>query len=186
MADMLALPADLQAMPGLEGLAVETATILLEVATGIVQGEVGQILVEVVGDEVGILGTTDSWLALPERPVTEVTSVELDGDLITDYQVYGSRLWRTDGWAATSYEPSKVTVTYDHGYPEGDRGLELARSAVLVLAAGSAAGSGVLRESIDDYRVAYQEMATRMEAAPHMRKALRRRYGRGAGLVRLG
>lgn len=187
MADMLATPADLKKFPDLAGLTDETATFLLEIATSIIQGETGQILVAVANDSISIMGTTDSWLDLPQRPVTAIASVEIEGDSVTDYKRYAARLWRGCGWSRRVYEPATIAVVYSHGYAEGDRGLALARSAALMLAASVGAGpNGVVSESIDDYQVTYERMQAKMDSAPSLKTALAKAYGRKAGLVRVG
>lgn len=165
MADQLATPADLNAL--LQTTVDSTlATLLLECATGVVQDAAGQRIVQVVGDTTGtIVGDSDSWLSLPQIPVTAVTSVVLDGTTLTlgtDYKVFGNRLWRKQGWQTnigwpmdwqwgtwvqwppsppnsttwfTGPEPSGVVVTYTHGIPAGDQRLQLGRQVCLSLAA---------------------------------------------------
>ena len=79
-----------------------------------------------------------------------------------------------------------MTVTYTHGYPAGDQRLQLARSAVLSLAAGSYSNpTGAVREQVDDYSVQYEAMAARLEASPFLVERLRAQYGRPARSVRL-
>ena len=153
----------------------------------------GQRIVEVVGDTATLVGTTDSWLDLPQRPVSAVTSVTLDGSAVAEgtttgtYRRFGSRLWRDCGWATCYTEPSTVVVVYTHGYATGSQELQLARSAVLSLARGAYSNpTGISREAIDDYSVAYEVASAAMDASPHLKAALRRQYGRRAGLVRIG
>lgn len=220
MADQLATPGDLASLLERSDLDLAKATMLVEIATAIVQEVAGgQRIVQVVDDVATIIGVADSWLDLPQRPVTAVTSVVLDGTALTvdtDYKVFGNRLWRTvgwqtrvgwygtdygwsDSWSGPTYygppqplllgppEPSKVVVTNTHGYPAGHQGLQLARGAVISMISGVYGNpTGATRESIDDYSVAYDRMTVQMETAPHLKAALRRQYGRRAGLVRLG
>jgi hypothetical protein len=188
MADLLATPANLQALPGLSELSTETATALLEIATAVVQDceEVQQDLVAVVDDTAEIMGTVDSWLDLPQRDVTAIESVTVDGEAVTDFQRYGGRLWRECGWAASPHKPSTVVVVYSHGRAYGHRRLRLAKSAALMLAASQAGGeAGVQQEEIDDYKVVYERMVTVLENATHLRRSLRKRYGRRGGYVRV-
>jgi hypothetical protein len=171
----------------------------------------------VVGDTLATSGTTDSWFALPQLPVTAVISVTMDGTLLslsTAYKVCGNRLWRKFGWQsnygwpwdypygyryqgynlppsmAFGYpyqEPSPLVVVYTHGYPAGSQELQLARSACLSLAATAYSNpTSATSESIDDYHVSYDALAARMDLSTHMRAALARKYGRRAGLVRIG
>lgn len=195
MADQLATLQDLaDAMQvPLASIPTATGTLLLETATAVVQAVVQQRLVQVAGDSLTLTGNTDSWLDLPELPVTAVTSVTLDGTALTsgieatNYKLRGNRLWRTDGWQTYVGQPSDIVVLYTHGYASGAQQLQLARSAVLSLAKGGFVNpSGVKSESIDDYNVSYQDMAAQMEASGFLKSALRRQYARRAGLVRLG
>lgn len=196
MADMLATLQDLAdalQIP-LADLPVGTGTLLLEVGTAVVQEAAGgQRIIQVVGDPFSLIGTSDAWLDLPQIPVTAASAVTLDGIALTvgiagtNYKHRGNRLWRTDGWQTYVGQPSDVAGTYTHGYAAGSQKLQLGRGAVLSLAKGQFTNaSGVQSESIDDYNVTYQAMSASMEATPHLKAALRRQYGRRAGLVRLG
>lgn len=199
MADLLATSADLASMPGVDpDLPDATKTLLLECATAVVQSVCGgQRIVQVVDDTVTLdLDGLDSgpYLWLPQRPVTAVSSVLVGSSAVSDWsaQLSRGRLWRAYGWRSTLLgyplsQPSGVTVTYTHGYAPGDQRLQLARSAVLSLAAGPASGAtaGVAREQIDDYSVQYEAMASRMEASPFLVERLRAQYGRPARSARL-
>ncbi|ALG06847.1 hypothetical protein [Kibdelosporangium phytohabitans] len=185
MADMLATEGDLQKLIPTVGL--DTAKVVLEAATAVVQDAAGQRIVRVVDDVASILGTIESWLQLPQQPVVTVTAVALDGAAVTDYKHHGSRLWRREGWQANLYEPSTVEFTYTHGYASTDQKLQLARSATWMLAKGVVSNPTMLQsESLGDYSYAYQQMAAQMEASPNLQKSLRRAYGIRAGLVRIG
>lgn len=197
MADQLCTPADL-ASAIQQDLDASTATLWVEVGTAVVQEAAGQRIVQVVGDTFELTGTTDSWLDLPQIPVTAVTSVTLDGGVLSAgspggsreaYRLKGNRLWRGCGWQTYCGEPSDVIVVCTHGYAAGAQELQLARGAVIGLAQAAysnPAGGAVAREQIDDYAVAYEAMAAALEASPYLKAALRRQYGRRAGLVRIG
>lgn len=196
MADRLATVGDLDPLPG--GATEAQALIHLAAATAVVQEAAGQRIARVLGDTATFIGSTDSWADLPQRPVTAVTAVTLDGDTLTEgtsgsgpltYRVIGSRLWRGAGWQVRAGEPSVIAVTYDHGYADGDQGIEFARAAVIGLAKRGltvAVAGGVVSERIDDYQVAYESAASAMDASPYLRRALIRQYGVRAALVRIG
>lgn len=195
MADMLAHPDDLAAVLGLgSALDLDKAIVLIEAATAIVQAacdQPPQRLLLVEDDEIELFGDMRGWLALPQRPVQDVSALSIDdGDpltLGTDYKRFGSRLWLASGWWAGSGVPSTVHVTYTHGYPAGDQGLQLARAAVIGLIRGVYGNpNGATAIRIDDYSASYDRMAAQMDASEHLLTALRRQYGRPAGLVRLG
>lgn len=217
MADQLATPADL-ASALQRDVDTSTAVLWIEIATSLVQEAAGhQRLVQVVGDVVQIMGDSDSWLALPQRPVTAVTAVILDGTALTvgtDYKVFGSRLWRKLGWQTnigwpmdwqwgswaqwppappsstgwfTGPEPSAVQVTNTHGYASGAQELQLARGAVLSICTGAYLNPAGLRsEQIDDYTAVYAALMREIETSPYLKAALKRQYGRRAGLARIG
>lgn len=194
MADQLATPVDLASLLETD-LDLYKATMLIECATSIVQEHAGgQRIVQVLGDTAELLGDTGSWLDLPQLPVSGVTSVTLDGVAVAEGRTCGcwnrpgtSRLWRDKGWATTPGVPSTVNVVYDHGYPAGVQDLQFARSAVLgLLRSVYGNPTGLTRLQIDDYAEAYEALAARMEASPHLQRALLRKYGRPSGLVKIG
>lgn len=192
-ADRLATPADLQAALGNPAdFDSERAALLVELATAAVQQMAGGQRILQVTETITILGTADSWLDLPQLPVTAVSSVIRDGitlTLTTDYKVFGNRLWSRSGWqnniglnlgwypdynwrpsygfdAYLGPEPGTVQVTYTHGYAAGAQELQLARSAVITLASGVYDNpSGATSESIDDYTVQYARASSAIEAA---------------------
>ncbi len=204
MADKLATAQDLASALQLDYgalTAAQQATMALwvECATAVVQGACGRVpqrILEVVDDTATLLGTTSRWLDLPQRPVTSIKSVTLDGVALVEgaagsgggtFRRYGSRLWRGDGWQTYVGEPSTVVVVNTHGYPSDDQGLMLSRSAVLGLSKTAWTNVGGLKsERIDDYAVVYAEVAAALEASPPLAAALRRQYGAGAGLARIG
>lgn len=196
MADQLASPEDLASLLERDDIDLHKATRLVEIGTAIVQQAAGrppQRLIEVVGDNVTLLGSTGQWLDLPQRPVTDVASVAVEGIAVTagreadNYRLFGSRLWRAGGWAVTAYVPSDVDVVYSHGYPDGDQGLELAAGAVLSIITGAYGNpSGLKAETIDDYSYTYAALSGQLDASKYLKKALCGQYGRGAGIVRVG
>jgi hypothetical protein len=191
VADQLATLADLAAhlQVGLADLNTASATLLIECATAVVQEAAGQRIFEATST-VSLEGGSGQWLWLPQIPVQSVASVVMDGTALTaddGYGVRGTRVWRSTGWRTCMVPPSEVVVEYTHGYPDGAQELQLARQAVLSLAAATYRNpGGAVREQIDDYAVAYEAVSTRMEAAPYLRSALRRQYGRSAGLIIVG
>lgn len=191
MADLLATAADLRSLlkEDAVGLPDTDAVILLQLATGAVQGAVGQDLVLRLDDAVVLMGTHDQWFDLPQRPVTAVASVAVDGVAVTDYKLFGDRLWRSLGWAVYPCEPSTVAVTYSHGYvPDAPR-LQAARSATLALAAQMFANPlGASALSIDDYSQQFSRSGDDLAGLvpENLRRSLRRAYGPRGRLTRIG
>jgi hypothetical protein len=192
VADQLATPEQL-ASALQQDLDAATADVWLNAGTAVVQNAAGrQRIVEVEDDEAELIGTTESWLWLPQRPVSAVESVTLDGVELTagtgddEYDRYGARLWRTCGWAACSWKPSRVAIVYTHGYPTGDQGLEMARSSVLALAKSVYPNpTGATQIKIDDYAEVFSALAARMEVSTGLKAALKSQYGRRSGLVKV-
>lgn len=192
MADMLAQVGDLSDLVD-ETIAADLETLLLELATAAVQTAAGQRILRVADDVVDLLGIAEPALVLPERPVVSVSSVLIDGTAVTDFVLRGSRLWRDQGWAgaellglSTLCVPTVVTVTYTHGYEQTDQNIQLARHATLTLAARQHANPvGVTGMSIDDYREQYSQAVepSAGDVPESLRRALRRKYGLGVGMV---
>lgn len=192
MADQLCAPEDLASLLESDLDAYKT-NMLVECATAVVQSVTGrppQRIVEVTDDEITLMGTTAAWLVLPQRPVTEVASVVLDDEELTegtDFKRFGARLWRACGWATCWTEPSTVVITNTHGYPTGDQGLQLGRSAVISLIKGVYGNpGGTTQVRIDDYSAMYSALSAQMDASPFLVAALRRQYGSGVGLAAVG
>lgn len=190
MADQLCTPEDLASLLQ-KDLDAYQAIMLIECSTAVVQEAAGnQRIVQVVDDPGETMGLTDAWLQLPQIPVTALSNVELDGEALTvgtDFKRFGSRLWRRCGWAACWQEPSTVTYISTHGYADGAQELQLGRNACLSLIRSVVDNpTGFTREAIDDYSVAFDAMNNAMQANDNLRAALLRRYGIGAGIVRIG
>lgn len=195
MADQLATPADL-ASALQQDLDLSTATLWVEAGTAVVQAAAGgQRIVQVVGDTVTLMGSTSSWLDLPQIPVTAVSAVTLDGSSVAageltgggNYRLIGNRLWRGDGWQVNRGVPSEVVFVYTHGYAPLDQRLQLGRASVLGLARGAYSNPGGLtRITIDDYTEAYDAMSAVMDASKSLKAALRRQYGRRGGHTQVG
>lgn len=189
MADRLITEAELEAYLG-TSIDTPLAELAIELATGVVQAAAGQRIIQVVDDTITM--TVDGhdggpWLELPEGPVTAVGTTLVGAMIVTDAveDLRRGRLYRALGWRPSNVyprgAPSTVTVTYTHGYPWGDQGLQLARGWTLTLAAGAIENpTGATREAIDDYSVQYAAAAaTQLEASPAGAALLRRVYGRG-------
>jgi hypothetical protein len=189
---MLITPDDLAAHLQTE-VSAATATLAITTATGKVQAAAGQRLLAVTADTVTLDGGYDQYLVLPERPVTAVWSVTIDGLTVTDYTPYTrrARLWRYTGWrgltitTASAVAPySAVQVSYDHGYTLDDPKLGLARGFVLRLAAAIVANPAAVEAlAIDDYRESWGSTVADLPEADVA--LLRRAYGTAIGSARL-
>jgi hypothetical protein len=189
LADVAELRAWLQD-PNFDG---GTAAVVLAAASGTVRGQTGQDFSLVTGDTVVLDGSEDDWLYLPQRPVTAVSAVDINGAALPvgGWTLSGSRIYRYNGWnhamvlaSSNSYgrAPTLITITYDHGYATIPDDVKAATLAVAADIAGNPAG--LIAETIDDYTWRRSETpegtATQMLLA-----AVVRRYGVGARSVRL-
>lgn len=150
----LATVEELRLWVGDPGLDAAAATVKLIAASAQVRLATGQDFTAVSGDTVVLDGVDGEWLALPQRPVTAVSSVSINDTVldVAGWTLSGHRLFRRSGWQGRtwSWGPTLVTVTYDHGYAEIPDDV---RSAVLALAADMQANpQGLTDEQIDDYR----------------------------------
>lgn len=192
MAETLATAADLRNLldESEDTLSDDKADVVLRIASAAVRMAARQHITAVVGDTVVLIGDPGAWLELPQRPVTAVTSVKVDGATVTDYKRFGNRLWRGCGWEATCGEPSAIEVVYSHGLESWDNRLEYAASITLTLAAKLFTNVvGATGMSIDDFSLQFTQTSTSDLAGtipPNVVKALRYEYGSRAGLVRVG
>lgn len=141
MADLLAAATDLPTWLGYTDVTTvsDRTQLALEVATGWVQGYTGQRLVAVANEAAKIRNRRQvQELFLPERPVTSVTSVTVEGvvySAATDWTLYGDSLLTSSGKGRWSFWPEFMTVTYSHGYasaPQDIRGVVLSAAARIV------------------------------------------------------
>lgn len=156
----------------------------LAAASAAVRHAAGSPISEVTST-VTIPAATKNWLRLPGGPVTEVTSVEIDGVVVGDWELIGERLWRPAGWAEDDL-PAVVTVTYTQGFDDVPAdivdlvcslvGLALSRKSESYASRGD-----VESEGIDDYRVSYASggnaQAGVFELPTRTRAMLRSRFG---------
>lgn len=194
MADQLATPGDLASLLQKD---VDTASAVLasEVCTAVVQAACdGQRIVRATSTEV-VYGGWGKLLRLKQQPIVSITSVTYNGTLLTQGTSWGNwRLspqgpWRNLGWAEYCNGPVPTTVVYVAGYdPAGSdsdkQALQLGRGTTLSLMRGLFVNpSGVVREQIDDYAVAYAEAQAALDASPSMKALLRKQYGPKARMV---
>lgn len=187
--DLLATVADLQSMPGMDGVTSSVALTLLECATAVVQAAAGGQRIVEATSTAQLDGSGGKWLWLPQRPVQSVAAVTVDGEALDSdgWSHRGQRLYRQYGWACWFTADPLIEVEYTHGYPEGSQELQLARGTVLSLATGVYSNpGGVSREQLDDYSVAYEATAARIDQNDGLQKLLLRTYGFPAGLVAVG
>lgn len=167
------------------------ATMLLGAASQLLRGVVGQDFTLAVDDDVTLRADSGS-VVLPQRPVVEVTAVTYAGWRIggagLSGPVYGY------GWdgidTLSGVGTGTVTVTYTHGYAEIPEDVVAAVCASVARTLGDGTGatpdtSGVVEESIDDYRYKLATPAGTVGYTSEETSVLRRIYGRTAGTIRL-
>src|ERR1041384_5537412 len=109
MADMFATPTELAALLQ-QDVDIASATLALELATGLVQAACGQRILQATETVTLYVDHWDGgpWLALPERPVTSVATVQVGATVVTDHslQLSRGRLYRPSGWRSASLTTS--------------------------------------------------------------------------------
>lgn len=108
--------------------------------------------------------TAGTVIVLPNRPVTAVLSVAVNGvTLPVDYTLRRSRLYRGTGFSALfgdpwAYPPDEVAVTYTYGFAAPT---DEVKAVVLETAAQmyDVPVGAVIGETIDDYAIRYAAAA---------------------------
>lgn len=159
--------------------------LMLNAASWIIREAAGSIISQVTST-ITVPAPDGTWLPLP-GPVASVTSVEIEGDAITDWKLVGGRLWRRHGWRRNC-EPADALVTLTHGYAEVPADIvnlcaDLAKLGIQAAAQPAVPANVVsVSYSIDDYteRLQYSNEARTAMELPDVTKAwLAQRFGGG-------
>jgi hypothetical protein len=107
----------------------DAAKKLIELASGLVQRAARQTIAEVKDDELRMRGSREFAIRLPERPITSIKSVTLDGTELNadDFYIDGADLVRRRGTVADISDGSRcligwgnpdveMMVVYTHGW----------------------------------------------------------------------
>jgi len=103
---------------------------LLELASGLAQRAARQTIAQVEDDTLTLRGTRESAVRLPERPITSIKSVKLDGEEIGEDEWYidGADLVRSRGrvvnlaesetaqYGGWGHPEVELEIVYTHGY----------------------------------------------------------------------
>lgn len=160
-----------------------TATVTRTMTTGVITGFTNQ-LIEAATYTHLLPINADRTIRLPQRPVTAVTSVTVDGTALTtdtDWDWDGiSDLIVFDGWTPSEDTDWQATVVYTAGYATVPDDV----TAVALSVAGRLynATPGLVSESIDDYRAQYAA-AVAVGLADHEKQILRRYKQRLGSIV---
>jgi len=134
----------------------------IKLAAAYVRRMSGQRITAVADDEVVFDGNGNRILFLPQRPVTNVSEVTVDGDVWTvgtDYEwserrgtlhAIDRRRWPTG--------QRNVTVTYSHGYAELPVDLQALVYGLARRSIDNPAGTEIRSETLGSYSVAYAAM----------------------------
>lgn len=184
----LAVEADLSAR-GVDTSDTDLVAAMLAVASSVVRGATRSPVLSTTSTVTLWAFDRDTYLDLPGKPVTSVTTVTVDGTAVTDYDLIHGRLYRRCGWGGC--EPVKIVATYTHGFAEVPANvLQLVCDLAIAgmdHAADGAIDPRVISEKIDDYSVTfaqgYESMASVFELPRLTRNALAAQFGGGAGMV---
>lgn len=164
-------------------------------ASAVIRDYLRQDISAVVGDTMDIEAPDGPWLTLPQRPVTNVTSLAINGHVVGDFSQIGDRLYRLFGWRWPSVDTvpplaiyglkSTIHAVYDHGYsPVPDVIVAVCRRVVMRAMDNPLGASG--GEAIDDYKApSYSSAGTACWLSDEDKLSLRR-FRRGAFSVELG
>lgn len=114
-----ATPADLASYLQVPSVDTYTAQLLLDLASGQIRSVTGQTIDRVTDDAVSLPAPEGNYLTLPQRPASEPTVVEIDGDTVDfTFDSRLGRLYAEGGWRSYGLDGSlfPVSVTYTHGY----------------------------------------------------------------------
>ena len=127
----------------------------IDIASSIVITYCNHSIEQVSNDVIVLDGNGTNTLLLPAYPVTNVDSIEVDGEALDpdDYK-WSSKGWikRVDGLLFPN-QPGIIEVTYDHGYasvPDAIKGVVLSLAARI-----NDGSSGIKQETIGSYSVTY-------------------------------
>jgi len=108
---------------------------LLQDASSLMRSHSRQTLSFVEDDEVTRYPTASTFLSLPQRPVTAVSEVLVDGVAETDYYVIPRGVRSGSVAAPGSAWTRGATVTYSHGFAETDPEFPVLRTVCIESAA---------------------------------------------------
>lgn len=185
----LAVAADLTAR-GITPTAVHAT--MLAVASSIVRAAAGGPILATTSTVSLWASEPSKWLPLPGTPVTAVSAVVHDGTTLaaTDYKLVDGSLWRSTPWG-NDCEPLKTVVTLTHGLAAVPAWVVNLVCDLAILGAAAAPDGArdprVIAEKVDDYAVTFapgaEAVASAMELPALTKRALRARFGGGAGVV---
>jgi len=104
---------------------------LLMSASSLIRSHCNQTLSPVTGDVITVYPTSSSFLSLPERPVTAVSSVLVGGVATTDYYIVPRGLRSGTVASPGSAWTSGATVTYSHGHAESSEAFKAIKSVCI-------------------------------------------------------
>jgi hypothetical protein len=107
----------------------------LLMASSVMRSYCDQTLSFVTGDQITVYPTASTFLSLPERPVTEVDGVLVDGAPFTAYYIVPRGLRSGSVASPGSAWTRGATVTYSHGYAETDPQFSVLRTICIESAA---------------------------------------------------
>lgn len=175
----------------------------LKVASAAIRDAAG-VPISQVAATVRVNAGHGALLRLP-GPITDVTSVLVDGVAVTDYIPQPNGLWRACGWATQpsmqwppqygtvgGFQPVQVTVTYTFGLGEVpddivDLTVQLALAWLAHMAEGGGSTAGLASVRVDDASESYTEEASGRVSPVFIPEATRiwlaERFGGGVEVV---
>lgn len=191
-------PDDLAARLGVTYTSAEEdqAQVHLDDATAYLQAELGQFIE--AGTATYTTRVHNNPVRLPQQPVTEVTTVLVDGEETTDFEFIDQELWiparqgHLNSFQINGHAYADLTVTFGYGYETIPADLKawccvLASQSLDAAAGGTLGAPRVRSEQIDDYAVTYvTDGSTAMSLPGDVLERLRSRYGAGVYVTGAG
>jgi len=100
-------------------------------ASSVIRAYCNQMLSPVVDDVVTVYPTASTFLSLPERPVTAVDEVLIDGVAFTDFYIIPRGLRSGSVASPGSAWTRGATVTYTHGHAESSEAFKAIQSVCI-------------------------------------------------------
>jgi hypothetical protein len=152
---------------------------LLQMSSATMRAYCDQTLSAVTGDVFTAYPTASTFLSLPERPVTAVSQVLVDGVATTDFYVVPRGIRAGTVASPGSAWTSGATVTYSHGYAETANEFSVFRAICIEAAAMAftmnerSAQGGLLTEAVGFAPQIFLTEAHKQTLRPFMRGPVR-------------
>lgn len=176
---------------------VTRAEALLADASDEIRSETEQTVNLVTDDVLVRPGTTDERILLPQRPVVNVSSIEIDGSAITDWYLAGDEIVRSSGtilellddfpsrgYRGFGRESRQLRIVYSHGFADDAIPRRLKNITVEMVVRVWVNPASVIQENVAGVETTfapYADPPRGLQLTDSERRALRRLFGSQSG-----